>query len=293
MRVAVLGATGQLGTDVVGTFRATGRYEVVPLGHDDVECTSAESVDAVLNRVRPDVVINCAAFVRVDECEERPEEAFRVNAIGALNVARAAARMGAGCVYISTDYVFDGRKGEPYTEDDVPNPINVYGASKLAGEYLVRQACREWMIVRVASLFGRAGSRGKGGNFVETVLRKAQAGEPLQVVADVRMSPTYASDVACALGQLVASGARGVFHVANEGSCTWYEFASRIIGLAGMNALVEPTSASKYQARARRPVDSSLRSNRFGRMVGTTPRRWEEALQAYLEERRDTRLRPF
>lgn len=284
-RVAVLGATGQLGTDVVRTLQATDGYSIVPLGHEEVECTSAESVGTVLSNIRPDVVINCAAFVRVDECEERPEEAFRVNTIGALNVARTAARMGARCTYISTDFVFDGQKGEPYTEDDVPCPVNVYGASKLAGEYLVRQSSTDWMIVRLASVFGKSGARGKSGNFVETVLRKARAGETLQVVTDIRMSPTYTVDAAHALERLVASGARGVFHVTNKGSCTWFEFARKIIELGGIDAHVEPTLSSEYATKARRPTNSALRSGRLDGFVRDAPRSWGEALKAYFEER--------
>ncbi len=290
MRVAVLGATGQLGTDVVGTLRATDSYEVVPLGHEEVECSDAESVEAVLGNIRPDVVINCAAFVRVDECEQRPEQAFRVNAVGAFNVARTAARMGARCVYVSTDYVFDGEKGEPYTEDDAPGPINVYGASKLAGEYLVRQSCPDWMIVRLASLYGKSGARGKGGNFVETVLRKARAGDPLRVVIDIRMSPTYTIDAARTLEELLVSGARGVFHTANEGLCTWYEFACKAIELAGIEARVEPISASEYPTLARRPANSALRSDRLEKFIGDTPRPWEQALKSYLNEKGHTRL---
>lgn len=286
MRVAVLGSSGQLGTDVVGVLRAAEIYEVVPLGHEEIECTDAASVEAVLSRVRPDVVINCAAFVRVDECEERSEEAFRVNGIGALNVARSASRIGACCVYISTDYVFDGRKGSPYTEDDVPCPINVYGASKLAGEYLVRQSCPDWMILRMASLFGKSGARGKGGNFVETVLQKARAKEPLRIVAEIRMSPTYTVDAAHAVEGLIASGARGVFHATNEGSCTWYEFAWKVIELSGMDAHVEPISASEYPTKARRPVNSSLRSDQLKRVLGKDCRPWGQALEAYFQEKR-------
>ncbi len=287
-RVAVLGATGQLGADVVRTLQAADGYEVVPLGHEDVECTSAASVGAVLGNIRPDVVVNCAAFVRVDECEERPEEAFRVNATGALNVARTAAQIGARCAYISTDYVFDGQKGESYTEDDVPCPINVYGASKLAGEYLVRQSSTDWMIVRLASVFGKSGSRGKRGNFVETVLRKARAGETLQVVTDIRMSPTYTVDAAHALEGLVASGARGVFHATNEGSCTWFEFARQIIELAGIDARVEPTLSSEHVTKARRPANSALQSECLVGFVRDAPRPWEEALKAYLQEKGHT-----
>jgi dTDP-4-dehydrorhamnose reductase len=284
MRVAVVGATGQLGSALVAALRAAGTAEVWPLGHADLECTQPRSVDAALARLRPDVVVNCAAFVRVDECEERPEEAFRVNALGALHVARGAARLGAGCVYISTDYVFDGRAREAYRETDRPGPINVYGASKLAGEYLVRQACPRWLIVRTASLFGGTGARGKGGNFVTTILARARRGEPLRVVSDVRMSPTYAPDAAHVLARLIARGATGLCHLANRGACTWYEFAQRILALAGISTAVEPVTAASYPMRARRPANSALNVERVEELAAVSLRPWQDALASYLAE---------
>jgi len=221
----------------------------------------------------------------VDDCEERSEEAFQVNALGALNVARAGAELDALCVYISTDYVFDGEKGEPYTEDNTPSPINVYGCSKLTGEYLVRQACPKWLIVRVASLFGKAGARGKGGNFVETILAKAKAGQPLRVVNDIYMSPTYTLDTARALEVLVRQRATGLYHLANDGTCTWYEFARKALDLVDLDVNPEPTSSINYPTKARRPHDSSLQSTRLDSLLGSGLRPWQEALKAYLVEK--------
>ncbi|HVH31737.1 MAG TPA: NAD(P)-dependent oxidoreductase, partial [bacterium] len=172
-RVAVIGSRGQLGSDIVAVLRAAGSREVFAFTRDDVDVTDAEGVRRAIGAARPTVVINCAAFVRVDDCEDRPAQAFSVNALGADNVARASAEVGARCVYISTDYVFDGQKPQPYTEGDPPSPVNVYGTSKLAGEYLVRSRCPDALIVRVAATFGIAGASGKGGNFVETILRRA------------------------------------------------------------------------------------------------------------------------
>ena len=234
MRVAVIGSTGQLGTDLLEVLVDAGSYEVFGLSHREIECTDPVSIDKALKAARPDIVVNCAAFVRVDESEERPDDAFRVNSLGALAVARACAEIDALCVYISTDYVFDGGKGSPYTESDASHPINVYGASKLAGEYLVQQASPRWLVARMASLFGKAGSSGKGGNFVETILAKARAGEPLRLVNDIRMSPTYSRDGAQALEILLRQRASGLFHVANAGHCTWYEFACKALEVVGM-----------------------------------------------------------
>ena len=170
MKVAVIGASGQLGSDLVKVFE-----DVIPLTHKDIEVTDLSSCE-ILKELKPDVVINTAAYHKTDECEENPEKAFLVNSVGARNVALICKEIGAIDVFISTDYVFDGSKKEPYTEEDVPNPINVYGVSKYAGEILTRYICGKYYIIRVASLFGVAGARGKGGSFVETMIKKAKAG---------------------------------------------------------------------------------------------------------------------
>jgi dTDP-4-dehydrorhamnose reductase len=279
--VVVVGATGQLGSGVVRAFRETGGYAVVGLSHGEVECTDPASVLETLVPLRPTVVVNCAGFVRVDACEEDPKRAFEVNALGALHVARACREAGARCVYVSTDYVFDGAKAEPYLEEDLPNPLNVYGASKLAGEHLVVQTCPDALVVRVASLFGGLGSRGKGTNFVLTVLERARRGEALRVVDDVRMSPTYAEDAAAAIVELVAGGACGVFHVVNKGACSWYELAVRVLELAGLRVPVHPVPQEAYPARARRPRNSALSTAKLeARGLRLPP--WEDAVQRYL-----------
>ena len=282
MRVAIIGSTGQLGTDLARVLQETGGYQLISLSHAEVECTKPDSVRAALVKSCPQVVVNCAAFVRVDECEDKPEEAFLVNALGALHVARSCAELNALCVYISTDYVFEGKKEEPYSEEDKPCPINVYGTSKLAGEYLVSQTCPQWLVVRMASLFGKIGARGKGGNFVETVLAKARRGESLRVVNDIRMSPTYTWNAAQVLEELIRQEATGVFHVTNSGSCTWYEFARKALDLVGIDTKLESVSISEYPTRASRPKNSSLRSVK---LLGATLPSWEKGLRAYLIEK--------
>ena len=284
-RVAVIGRTGQLGTDLVNVLVEAGSYEVFGFSHQEIECTDPASVEKTLKTVRPDVVINCAAFVRVDESEERADETFGVNSLGALNVARGCAEIDALCVYISTDYVFDGEKGCPYTEGDAPHPINVYGVSKLGGEYLVQEACPRWLIARMASLFGKAGSSGKGGNFVETVLARAKAGEPLRLVDDIRMSPTYTRDAAQALERLLRERTLGLFHLVNAGNCTWYEFACKALEIVGLQHRIEPISALEYPMKARRPKDSSLASTKLNSSLKECLRPWREALKTYLREK--------
>jgi len=279
-RVAIFGSTGQLGSDVVEVLREESRYEVIALRHEDADCAEPEAVRKALQASRPQVVINAAAYVRVDDAEDHAKEAFRVNAVGTLNVARACAEIGALCVYVSTDYVFDGAKESPYIESDVPNPINVYGASKLAGEVLVRQAAPRWLIVRVASLFGKTGARGKGGNFIETILTKARRGESLKVVDNIYISPSYTRDAARGLASLVYKGVDGTVHLANNGICTWYEFARAATDLAGIRATVTPVASQEYPTRGRRPKNSALATER---LVPLRP--WQEALKAYLVEK--------
>lgn len=283
--VAVIGSTGQLGTDVVTTLRDAGSYNVVPLSHAAVECTDLTSVRATLGAARPDAVINCAAFVRVDDCEDHRDEAFNANALGAFHVAQVCAEIDALCVYVSTDYVFDGEKGAPYSEDDEPRPINMYGASKLAGELLVKQAAPQWLIIRTASLFGRTGARGKNGNFVEAIVTKARNGEPMKVVDDIRMSPTSAGDAALGLEKLLRQDTTGLVHFTNQGSCTWYEFARTILDLLRLESRLEPIPSTAYHAKARRPKDSSLLSTRLSDLVGSDIRPWQEALAAYLHDK--------
>ena len=285
MKIAVTGATGQLGRDIVEVLQNDGRFKVLPLSHNEVEVTDPISVRKALVDWHPDAVVNCVAFHRVDECEERPDAAFQVNALGALNVARVCAELNALCVYVSTDYVFDGQKERGYSEEDTPYPVNVYGISKLAGEQLTRQACAEWLIVRVASLFGKSGARGKGGNFIETILSKARAGETLKVVNDIRMSPTYTFDVATALADLLVKRATGVIHLSNDGACTWYELAGKAVDLMGLKTRVVPVLSREYPTRANRPKDSSLMNGRIPRMLDRPMRPWPEALKAYFIEK--------
>jgi dTDP-4-dehydrorhamnose reductase len=280
-RIAVLGSTGQLGSDLVDALRLDDQFETVPLAHSDCDCTKVPQVISAIRNLHPDVVINCAAYVRVDDCEDHAHEAFEVNAVGALNVARACAQFSALCVYISTDYVFNGAKDGPYVESDVTCPINVYGVSKLAGEYLVKLTASRWLIVRMASLFGKTGARGKGGNFVETVIGKAKAGESLHVVNDIMMSPTYALDASNALVLLVRENATGVFHLTNSGACTWYEFARAILDFSGIGAVVVPISSDEFPTPARRPANSALRS--IFSACGLRP--WQDGLLAYLQEK--------
>ena len=285
MKVLVTGANGQLGSDLCKTL---GDFELSPLTHEDVEITDIGSVEQAFARHRPDIIINTAAYVRVDDCEDDVDRAFAVNALGARNVAVVAQALGARLVHISTDYVFGGedeRRTAPYTEFETPVPLSVYGKSKLAGENLVRHFCLRHFIVRSSALFGVAGSSGKGGNFVETMLRLARERDELRVVDDQVFSPTYTKDLARKIVQLMTTEYYGIFHITNRGSCSWYEFAREILKLAGMKTPVVPIASDQYPQKARRPRYSVL-DNYHLRLLGMDDMRpWQEALKDYMTAR--------
>jgi len=283
VKTLVIGANGQLGSDLC---RLIAPSELVALSHSEIEVTSVDSVWQALKQYEPEVVINTAAFVRVDECERRVDECFLVNALGARNVAVAAQRLGAKAVYVSTDYVFGGeneKRTVPYTEFDSVVPVNTLGKSKAAGENFVRDLCSRYFVIRASGMFGTAGSSGKGGNFIEAILRLAQERAELRVVNDQVFSPTYTKDLAGKIIELVATEYYGVFHITNRGSCSWYEFAREILNFMGVKTPVIPITSDQYPQEARRPSFSVL-DNYHLRLVGMdNMRHWQEALKDYLQ----------
>ncbi|MFC1913747.1 dTDP-4-dehydrorhamnose reductase [Chloroflexota bacterium] len=285
MKIAVIGADGQLGTDIC---RQIPPADLLALTQNDIEVTDEVSVKRALEQAAPDVVINTAAFVRVDDAEEHPEACFQVNALGARNVAVACQNIGAKMVYISSDYVYggDASRNKPYLEFDAPEPINTLGYSKIAGETFVRELCLRHFIVRVSGLFGQAGSQGKGSNFIETILRLGREHSEVRVVTDQVFSPTYTVDAAKTILKLVATQAYGTFHVTNSGICSWHEFTCEIFRQVGLATPIIPITTAEFPQRARRPAYSVL-ANYHLKLLGKEPlRHWKEALSAYLEERR-------
>jgi dTDP-4-dehydrorhamnose reductase len=278
-----VGAAGQLGRELT---QRLGK-DAAALTRAEADLTRAGAARAALGALRPDVVFNCAAYNLVDRAESEPEAAFAVNAWGVRELALACRDLGCALVHFSTDYVFgleDGRR-TPYAEADAPGPVSVYGLSKLAGEYLVRALCPRHFVVRTCGLYGVWGSGGKGGNFVETMLRLAGQGKPLRVVADQVCTPSYAADVAEAALALVRAGRHGLYHVRSGGACSWYEFARAIFELAGVRADVTPIASAEYGAAARRPAYSVLGMGAYEALGLPRLRPWREALAAYLEER--------
>lgn len=283
MRVAVIGANGQLGTDLCRVFRAKGST-ILSLLHQDVDIRRESEVREVLRELRPDIVINTAAFHNVDLCEKNPEESFSVNAIAPRTLALVCRDLDAILVHFSTDYVFGSDNRTPHTEVDLPNPLNVYGASKLAGEAMVALAWSKHFVVRTCGLFGLAGSSGKGGNFVETMLRKAAEGTPIQVVDDQVLSPTLTSHLAEAVYKLVSTTAYGLFHVSAEGQCSWYEFAKTIFELEGVSPELRAVSSREFASPVKRPVYSVLSKQKL-RLLGIDMPAWKDGLLTYLKAR--------
>jgi dTDP-4-dehydrorhamnose reductase len=280
LKVAVIGSTGQLGQDLM---RAWGG-EAVGFAHQDLDVTDGVGVASAMHLLGPDWVINTAAYHRVDDCEINPALAFAVNTLGAQNAARAAALVEAGVVFFSTDYVFgaqDRERERPYEEGDDPQPLNVYGVSKAAGEQLVMQANERHIVVRSAGLYGTATSR-KGWTFPELMLEKARNDESVSVVTDQVLSPTFTADLADKTRELIERDAKGVFHLTNAGECSWFEFARGTFDLAGVEAEMEPIGTGQTRRRARRPSYSALTTSRLAEVGLSRMRPWKEALDDYL-----------
>ena len=282
--IAVLGSQGQLGRDLVPRLPG----DVRPLTRADIDLDRPETVAAYFAANRPDLFVNCSAYNLVDKAEADPDAAFRVNAWGVRALAVACEKSGAKLVHVSTDYVFglDADRTKPLTELDAPGPVSAYGLSKLAGEYVVRTHCPRHLVVRTCGLYGAWGSGGKGGNFVETMLRLAAQGKLLRVVADQHCTPTSSVDLADALVQLIAADAQGVCHLTNAGATTWHDVAAEAFRLTGVAADLTPIPTAAYPTPARRPAYSVLDCGKAA-ALGVTLRPWREALAAYLDGRRN------
>ena len=288
MRIAIVGADGQLGSDLVKALRPS--HDLIPLTQADIEVTSPDSVQAMLRTHQPELVMNMAAFHKVDVCEDEVEPTFAVNAYGVRTLALACRAHNAVLLHMSTDYVFgsDKTRSTPYVETDAPAPINAYGISKLAGELFVQYLTDRYYILRVCGLYGVAGSAGKGGNFVELMLRLAREGKPIKVVDDQRLTPTYTVDVAHQIAALIETGRYGLYHATSQGDCTWYEFAAEIFRQSGLTPDLGRARTGDFGEKVTRPAYSVL-ENKALRSIGLDQMRpWHEALDAYLKERQST-----
>ncbi|WP_042354042.1 dTDP-4-dehydrorhamnose reductase [Bacillus rubiinfantis] len=277
MKVIITGAKGQLGSDLMQLLQADSRYEVYGYGKEELDITDMEQVGKVFMDVNPDIVIHAAAYTKVDAAESEPDAAYGVNALGTRNIALAAEKLKSKLVYVSTDYVFDGKATSPIHEFEQPCPDSVYGKSKLAGEQFVRDFHSKFFIVRTSWVYGKHGQ-----NFVKTMLKLAKEQQQLKVVSDQTGSPTYSLDLASIIVNLALTEKYGTYHISNSGSCSWYEFAKAIFEEADIDVIVEPCRTEDFPRPAPRPKYSvfdhmRLRLNGFPEI-----RNWREALKDFL-----------
>jgi dTDP-4-dehydrorhamnose reductase len=281
MRTLLIGAKGMLGTDIAHDWGSE-TEEVVPADSEEADIRHLDQVRSLVSRVRPDWILLAAAYTDVDGSEKNSELAFAVNATGTENVARVASEFDARLFYISTDYVFDGTSSRPYETDDALKPLNVYGASKAAGESAVQKYAKQWCIGRTSWLFGA-----NGASFPEKILRAAETTPELTVVADQVGSPTFTRDLSSAIRSLLRVDARGIFHITNSGVCSWFEFAQEVLNEAGRSSVrIRPITAAEVARPAKRPAYSILSPRSLNR-EGIKMRNWKEAVPVYLNDLRE------
>lgn len=275
MRIALTGSDGMLGSDITEVFTD---IELITFTLRDFDITDLDTSTKKIKEIKPDCLIHAAAYTDVDGCEQNPDKAYLVNGIGTRNVVIACEEVHCPVVYISTDYIFDGKKKEPYNEWDIPNPLNKYGLSKLIGENFVTSLTNRFYIVRTSWLFGKNGK-----NFVDSILKLMSERKEVEVVDDQKGSPTYTYDLAVTLRELIGKGF-GIYHTSNTSQCSWYEFALEIAKLKGMNINIKPITSEKFKRPAKRPFFSVL-ENTMLRLEGIKElRHWKEALKEYLEQ---------
>lgn len=287
-RILITGARGQVGLALYRLLKDHEEYELYRTrtdaiateeGHlDALDITDQEAVNSYMNQIKPDIIINCTAMTAVDLCESEQEKAYRFNAIGPKNLAIGASQINAKLIHISTDYVFDGQAGTPYTEEDEPNPISVYGKSKRSGEELVMKHCEKLFILRTAWVYG------EGKNFVKTILRLAEEGKTIRVVSDQYGTPTSALDLARTIIFLMETDSYGIYHATCEGSTNWYEFARTILKESGKEVEVLPITTDEYPTPAKRPKYSILDNKALREKHGYYMKDWKDAFREYIHD---------
>ncbi len=287
MKILLIGKTGQLGGDIL---RNNVGHELVALDRAELDIRDRAAIGSALERHRPAMVVNTAAFHDVPRCESEPETAFRVNCVAVRDLAAACARLGIRLVTFSSDYVFGGEKNAGYAEDDPPAPLQTYGITRLAGEYAARSAAPDLaVIIRTCGLYGRSGARSKGGNFVDKRLADAETQTVVEMGCDQIVSPTSTDDLSKAVLQLIVHPglAPGIYHLVNEGACSWYEFTKAIYAMSGLTVAVKPVDRQGRSGDMRRPLYSAL-TNRKARALGIVLPPWQDALKRYVREKYPT-----
>ena len=277
MKILLIGANGQLGFDV--SKMLSQKHEVIKCDKRDLDITNLTDVLEQVKQIKPDMIINSAAYTDVDSCENNVDLAYKVNALGVRNLAVAAYENRSRILHISTDFVFDGEKKEPYIEFDRPNPLSIYGKSKWAGEVMLKEICQRYYILRTAWLYGE-----NGRNFVKTMLRLAEEKDAVKVVDDQIGSPTYTKDLVQVIEMIIETEAYGTYHVSNDGQCSWYEFAKKIFELAGKDVQVLPITTEELARPAKRPKYSVLKNFMLELQFDYYIRHWEEALKEYFRK---------
>lgn len=288
MKILVTGAKGQLGSQIVNIIKQgyseLGKLsediissEVIGIDVEELDITDLNKVREFIAKEKPDVVINPAAYTNVDGCESNQDVAFKINALGARNIAIACENIGAKLIHISTDYVFSGEGNSPLSEYELPSPQSVYGKTKLVGENFVKEFCSKYFIVRTSWLYGYNGK-----NFVYTIMKAAKERGTLKVVDDQRGNPTNAEDLAYHILKLINTEEYGVYHCTGEGECSWYDFASKIVEYAGIDCTVNPCTSQEFPSSTKRPAYSSLDNMMLRCTVGNNVREWQEALKVFI-----------
>lgn len=290
MKLLVTGGKGQLGSQIKSIINRNSSdlgeldeiykdCECKFIDYDELDITNYNEVISYVNSFKPDVIINCAAYTNVDRCESDKDAAFRVNAIGPRNLAIASEKYGIKFLHVSTDYVFNGEGNVPFREYDMPDPVSIYGKTKLLGEQYVRENCSKYFIVRTAWLYGEWGK-----NFVYTIIKAAREKGHLEVVDDQRGNPTYAEDLAYHILKIILTDEYGIYHCTGAGECSWYDFACKIVKYAGIDCTITPISSDKIKRAAKRPSYSSLDNMMLRCTIGDEMRPWQEALQSFTKK---------
>jgi len=282
-RCLIIGSNGQLGFDIVRN--APENCETIPLTHNDIEICNFSESTKIIESIKPTHVIDLAAFHQTDICEEEVEKSFAVNCYAVRNLSQVCSKIGAALIFLSTDYVFSGEESRPFVEEDSANPINVYGISKRAGENMVMTYADHFFIFRVSGLYGVAGSSGKGGNFIETMLNLARAGKTIKVVSDQILTPTNTKELSSKIWEILNSSQHGLYHVTNTGECSWYDFAKEIFSQMRLSPDLSPQSTVESGATAQRPFYSVLDNKRLREIGLEEMKHWSRALNDYLVEK--------
>lgn len=289
MKILITGCTGQLGSQIMNILQKGNselgelpeqykNIEVIGTDSSELDIVNLQKSKEYIKELKPDIVINSAAYTNVDECEKNQDLAFRVNSLGPRNLAIACEEVGSKLLHISTDYVFEGNAKVPYKEYDITNPVSVYGKTKLFGENFVRDFCSKYFIVRTAWLYGYNGK-----NFVKTILKAAKEKGVLEVVNDQRGNPTNAEDLAHHILKIALTDEYGEYHCTGQGECTWYDFAKEIVDYGGIECIVNPITSDKINRAAKRPAFSSLDNMMLRCTIGDEMREWKEALKAFIK----------